>query len=149
MSWGDVPAWAALALSAGAGWVALLARRDSRQSAEASVRSAQAAEASLALQQQEAEERRQAALPRVHRVMEHEGGTAWTLRNIGSATAENVTVEAPGGGQPLVNAPRGVTLVPGAGHMLHVLDEYDQAQDVTHIMVTWDGQDAPVAVPLR
>ncbi|GGU13092.1 hypothetical protein [Streptomyces violascens] len=103
MEWGDVPAWAALVLSVGAFIVSLKARGDGRRSAdaaataaEASVRSADAAEAALAHEQSQAQERRlaeaEAARPKVELAIHHLYGTKYRIVNDGQASANAVMV---------------------------------------------------------
>lgn len=86
MDWGDTPAWVAIAFSAGALVVSVLARKDSKRSSDI------AAEA-LALQQREADERRAASVPKAHLVLEHVPKHLYRLRNVGEAPAVNVCFE--------------------------------------------------------
>lgn len=148
MGWGDVPAWVALVVAGGAAWIAYLARKDSKESARASVRSADAAESSLALQREDAEVRRDSARPRVELTLEYDGGHAWLLTNVGDAQAEDVTVDTTGLEGVLSDAPSGVQLIPNASHKLYISPTFDTA-DPTHLLVTWAGQETPVALPIR
>jgi hypothetical protein len=128
--------------------VALLARADSKRSADASDRAAAAAEGELALARQEAEERRQDALPKPELSLRHVSGQAWVLENNGTATAEGVTVDLAGTGSAIIDAPAGVTLAPGAGHKLFIAPGMADP-DPTHLLVTWTGQNDPVSLPVR
>lgn len=154
MDWGDVPAWAALVLSAMAVGVSIKARGDGKKSAsaavtsaDASVRSADAAEAALALQRQETDERRaaeeEAARPRVILVLERTGQRQFVLRNVGTATAEGVTITQAGEPQQGRDLPEGVTLHRGEGHPFFVVASTGLPMP-TRIYVKWDGQDEPV-----
>lgn len=142
MGMGDVPAWAAFVVSLGALGIAYQARGDSRRSADV-------AEASLRIQEQEFEERRAAAAPRVKLVVEHVHKVRYCLRNVGDATATGVTVSREG--LSLVTGlPENVTLAPEAAHDFKILEAWG-AQRPTALLVRWDGQDEPypVRVPPR
>ncbi|MFC9682694.1 hypothetical protein [Streptomyces sp. NPDC056948] len=154
MDWGDVPAWAAFALSAGALWIAFKARGDgkksadaSAKSADASVRSAVAAEEALTLQRREAEERRaaeeEAARPRAVLTLERPEQRRFILRNSGTAVAEGVTITEAGEEGQARDLPEGVTLHPGEGHPFFILTAMG-LETPTRIYVTWEGQEEPV-----
>lgn len=154
MNWGDVPAWAALALSAVAVWISFKARGDgkksadaSAKSADASVRSAVAAEEALALQQREADERRaaeqEAARPRVVLTLERPEQRRFVLRNRGTAIAEGVTITQAGEPGQARDLPEGVTLHPGEGHSFFIVTAMGLPTP-TLIYVTWEGQEVPV-----
>ncbi|MEU6848461.1 hypothetical protein ABZ901_00740 [Actinacidiphila alni] len=142
MNWGDVPAWVALVLAAGAGWVALLARRDSKRAADAAVEA-------VAIQRREAEERRQASLPRPGFTLERRGSNAFVLRNSGSGSAAGVRLVPSSLPAVVRQAPDGVALAPGAGHQFVMAGSMGSGMP-THLLVTWDGLAEPVsvAVPL-
>jgi hypothetical protein len=147
MNWGDVPAWAALALAIVAGRVAWLARKDSQRSAEASVRSAVAAEESLALQRAEAEERRQANLPQVRLLLEFHSGSTWVFRNVGDRTAARLTVLPENLPYSTSGLPRGDDLEPGAGRQIMLMGAAGRPLPA-HLLVTYEGQEEPVAVAI-
>lgn len=108
MDTGDIPGWIALAFAAGALYVSWKARRDGRRSADASERSAKAAEdsvaesrrsadaaeAALADQREEAERRRlaeeEAARPRAHLTLDHVNKDLYRLQNDGTAPALHI-----------------------------------------------------------
>lgn len=142
MSWGDAPGWAALVVAIGALWVSLLARRDSRRSADAD-------EAAVALQRAEAEERRQAALPKPEFRIERQGANAFLLRNVGTGPAPGVQILTDG--LPRLTRhlpiPDGTTLVPEAAYSFVMAGSWGRGLP-THVMVTWFGLPEPVAVAL-
>jgi hypothetical protein len=146
---GDIPAWLALLLSGGAFWVSIKARGDSKTSAQASVRSAVAAEGALALQRQEAEARRlaeeEAARPRVGLRLAHVEKDAYRLCHDGTAPARNIVFE--GEEMPYVFTLRGTGEVSlEAGEAI----EFLMAGGVPpQLFVRWDGRDevVPVRVP--
>lgn len=142
MEWGDVAAWAALALSGGALWVSIKARGDGRRSADI-------AAAALALQREEATDRREAeqeaARPRVDLRIQHARGTRYRVTNHGTATAADVRcAEPPENSRGLEGA---FSLEPGGGYDFNVLAA-DGVPVPTSLMVTWDGQDEPVRLPM-
>src|SRR5882762_2311580 len=90
MDWGTAPAWVAIVVSIGAAYVAYMAQRNSKRSADTAARA-------LQLQEEAADERRPAAQARAVLALEKADGTsAWVLRDCGTATAENITVEDDG-----------------------------------------------------
>jgi hypothetical protein len=149
VNWGDVPAWVALVLAASAGVVAVLARRDSKVSAAASVRSAAAAEESLALQRAEAEERHQAAQPRPEFRLERQGSNAYILRNVGTGPARNVQILDEGlpAMRRRLPVPDGTTLAREAGYSFVIAGAMG-SRFPTHVMVTCDELAEPVAVSI-
>ncbi|WP_327297746.1 MULTISPECIES: hypothetical protein [unclassified Streptomyces] len=94
-------------ISIAAGGVAAMARKDSKRSADA-------AEAALALQQEEAEERREAARPRPRLELRNPRGHLWQLRNVGDGDAKGVTILADGLPAFIELPDMPVDLVPGA-----------------------------------
>ncbi|MFD8075841.1 hypothetical protein ACFV3E_24690 [Streptomyces sp. NPDC059718] len=141
MDWGDIPAWAAFVLAAVATVISVKARSDGKRAADA-------AEGALALQRAEAEERREAARPRAEFTLERRSVNAFTLRNVGSATAEGVSVLADGLPPIVREVPRQVSLQPGVGHDFTMAGSSD-GRVPTHIRVVWDGQEEPVALPVQ
>lgn len=150
MDWGDTPAWVACALSAGALIISLKARGDGKESARAAVRSADAAEATLAEQRREAEERRaaeaEAARPRPALAVEYSRGSAYRLCNYGTGPALKVTVLEEGLPPVVRNRPIEVDLQPDEAHEFLMTGTMGGPVP-PQIYVTWDGQDTPV--PLR
>ncbi|MFG2933666.1 hypothetical protein [Streptomyces achromogenes] len=150
MELGDIPARVACAFSAAALVISMKARGDGRKSAEAAVRSADAAEAALTEQRREAEERRQAeieaARPRPDLVVEHTGEHRYRLCNYGTGPASKVTVleqDLP----PFVRElPVDIDLAPGEAHEFFMRATMGGPVP-PQIYVTWDGQESPV--PLR
>lgn len=150
MDLGDIPAWVACALAAGAFIVSLKARGDGKESARAAVRSANAAEAALREQRREAEERRaaeaEAARPRPNLVVEYSRGSMYRLCNYGTGPAANVKIlerDLP----PVVrNLPVDVDLHPDEAHEFLMTGTMGGPVP-PQIYVLWDGQDSPV--PLR
>jgi hypothetical protein len=154
MEWGDWPSWAAFVVSVGALWVSLKARGDgkrsadaSQTSAEASVRSAVAAEDALALQRQEAEQRRaaeeEAARPRVVLRIERLSKQRFRMVNAGDAPAAGVTVLDPPRSSNGLAEP--FELGPHSAHPFGMLG-YAGAPIPNALRVTWDGQPEPVSL---
>jgi hypothetical protein len=154
MDWGDMPAWLALALSGGALWVSFKARGDGKKSAnasataaEASVRSAVAAEEALALQRQEAEARRvadeEAAQPRVLLRIERLSQQRFRMLNVGDAPAAGVTVLDPPRSSNGLSEP--FELAPHSAHAFGMLG-YAGSPIPHALRVTWDGQAEPVSL---
>ena len=154
MDWGDMPAWLALALSGGALWVSIKARGDGKKSAnasatsaEASVRSAVAAEEALALQRQEAEARRladeEAARPRVLLRIERVAQQRFRMLNLGDAPAHSVTVLDPPRSSNGLAEP--FELGPHSAHPFGMLG-YAGSPIPNALRVTWDGQPEPVSL---
>jgi hypothetical protein len=156
MNWGDVPAWAAFVLSGAAVWISIKARGDGQRSADASVtaaqasvRSAIAAEESLAAQLRAEQEARdaaaEAARPRVEWDLERTSLTVFHLRNVGTAVAQGVTI--PSAGQPGQgrHLPDGETLGPNEASRFEIMTSLG-ASTPSVIYVKWDEQPDPVAV---
>lgn len=148
MNWGDVPAWGALAVSGIAIWISIKARGDGRVSADAALRSAVAAEETLAAQQRAEAE---AAMPRVHLVVSHIDKDLYRLQNDGTATASNIVFDQDD--LPPVFRLRGtgeVTL--NAGEAIDFLMAGSMGSAVPpQLFARWDGQDpaVPVRVPRK
>lgn len=142
MTWSGAGAVLAILMSAGALWVAILARRDTKRSADAD-------EAAVALARQEAEERRLAALPRPEFVLERRGQSGYVLRNVGTGPANGVQILDDGLPPATRNLPipAGTTLLPGAGYSF-VMAGSSGGRIPTHVMVTWLGSAGPVAVSI-
>jgi hypothetical protein len=100
------------------------------------------------LLRQEAEDRRLAAVPKPELGLYYESGQAWVLQNSGTAVAEGVSVDVTSTGTAVSNAPAGISLAPGAGHKLFIAPGAADP-DITHLLVTWTGQDDPVSLPVR
>ncbi|WP_369388333.1 hypothetical protein AB5J72_12590 [Streptomyces sp. CG1] len=162
MSWTDVQTWAALFVTIAATWVAVLARKDSKRSADTAFEAldlqrtetqaaldalalqrteAQAVLDALALQQQEAEDRRNGVVspePSFSLISLH--GHQYLLRNDGPGTAVNVQAWALGstvagdGSDPLV-------LRPGEGEFIKLGNWWRQP---TVLHVKWEGQEHDV-----
>jgi len=152
MDWGDIPAWLAFALSGGALWVSIKARGDGKKSAnasatsaEASVRSAVAAEGALALQRQEAEARRsaeeEAAQPRVDLRIEWVRKHTYRVVNYGDALAANITCLNVPGFSRYLDEP--FSLERHGAHEFVVLGT-SQSRKPAALRVVWEGQDDPV-----
>lgn len=76
-------------------------------------------------------------------------GNAYVLRNEGTDQATGVTIDGQRGLNGLGhNLPAGESLAPYQGWTFNVL-RVDEVPTPTEVWVTWDGQDEPVAVPLR
>ncbi|MFE5591470.1 hypothetical protein [Streptomyces sp. NPDC056549] len=159
IDFGDAPAWVAVVLAGGAFVISLLARRDSKKSAgaaveavtearrasDAGVRSAVAAEESLALQRQEAAARQateaEAARPRASLALHWQGGQIFHLVNEGTAPAENL--------QLLTVSDDAEPLEPftrlGVGEVAEFLIMTSLASGApTALEFAWDGQEDPV-----
>ncbi|HZF92052.1 hypothetical protein [Streptomyces sp.] len=145
MDFGDIPAWLALAFSAGALWVSIKTSSDGKKSADASARSAAAAEAALALQRQEAEERRaaeeEAARPRVDLRVEWVRKSKYRIVNHGDAVASNITcLNVPGISRALDEP---FTLERHGAHEF-IMSGSMQEPMPAFLRVVWDGQEEPV-----
>lgn len=149
MNWGDAPGWAACLIAAGALWVSWRARRDGRASVAAAERSAAAAEHTLEDQRREAQERRsaaaEAAQPRVELRIEYMGRHNYRLRNCGDATAADI-VDTTGAGA-VDDWPASLSLQPGEAHRFGILGDSDN-REPSQLLVTWDGQEEPVYLPV-
>lgn len=155
MNWGDAPGWVGLVVAVGALLMSEKTRRDGNKSAErakesadrsavAAERSAAAAEATLLDQRHAATE---AARPRAEFELERPGKNLFLLRNVGTATAEDVTVTRagePGQGRDL---PEGETMAPSQGCEFMMVAAMGLPMP-TEIYVTWDGQSDEVALPV-
>lgn len=158
MELGDIPAWVACAFAAAAFVVSLKARGDgkrsanaSQTSADASVRSAAAAEEALALQRQEVEQRRaaeeEAARPRPDLKVEFVRDRQYALQNQGTGPASKVTVLDRGLPPMVNNIPVDVDLEPGESHLFLMVGTMGGPVP-PQIYVTWDGQEDPVPLPV-
>ncbi|MFD4245091.1 hypothetical protein ACFWP3_26410 [Streptomyces sp. NPDC058525] len=165
--WGDVASWAAFALAGGAALISLKARGDSKRSAAATVRAADAAEASLAearksadgavrsasaaeealaLQRDEAASRRAAEedvrRPRVALAIVFHQGHTWHLINEGTAPARNLRLLTAFDFQA-PDVPPNLILDPGDVQPLRMLAGLVGSLP-TVLEFTWEGQDQPV-----
>ncbi|WP_406384531.1 hypothetical protein [Streptomyces sp. NBC_01618] len=161
MDWGDAAGWAAFAISGGALWVSFRAQRDGRRSAnaaeesvrearrsgDAAVRSAVAAELTLADQQRAAEVQRvaEANRPRPVLSIEHSRKAVWQLINSGTAAAEHIRCdELP---EAVVRGwEDDLSLPPGEVHEFMMAGSMGSPIPAV-LRLVWDGQDEPV--PLR
>lgn len=140
MDWGDAPAWAALAVSVVAVVAAILARNDSKRSADAAV-------GSLTLQREEAEERRKAAEPKPQLAIEHVREVRYLLRNIGDAAAVRIVFEE-GLPRTVLDLPgEPFTLQPGEAHSFKI-DDLLHVPAPAQLYVKWEGQETCVALPV-
>ncbi|MGW3811253.1 hypothetical protein [Micromonospora sp. NPDC005113] len=140
---GDVPAWAALAVSVGAIVVALRSNRHAKASAAASRRSADAAER----QAQAAEAALPPPPPQVSWRVEHVNRQRYVLRNIGVGTATGLRIDVRDG-HPLVGLEREEKAIPPNGSISFLIAASMGRPHPTELWLTWDGQDEPVAVPV-
>ncbi|MFD9763211.1 hypothetical protein ACFWXI_06660 [[Kitasatospora] papulosa] len=160
MDLGDAAGWAAFVISGGALVVAVKAQRDGRRSAnaaeesvkearrsgDAAVRSAVAAELTLADQQRAAEEQRameaEAARPRPALFIQYQGGAQFHLVNRGTGRAENIAVAEE---YDAIDPWPEVSL--GVNEVYPFMMAGDMATHVPGaIRVTWDGLDEPVSL---
>ncbi|MEV0935602.1 hypothetical protein ACIBMX_21840 [Streptomyces phaeochromogenes] len=170
MEIGDLPGWAALAVSIVSLVISYrlgvrsarasersteasqVSAREARRSSDAAERSAIAAEGSLALQRQEAEERQRAAEPQVELRVERTGGSSrLRLRNVGGVVATGVTIhDAPGVSTQnrefsFRTRISNVTLTPGEAREF-LIYRTGNPRMPTHLWVTWQGQAERVAL---
>ncbi|MEF2529157.1 MULTISPECIES: hypothetical protein [Streptomyces] len=165
--WGDVASWAAFALAGGAFVVSLKARGDSQRSAAATVRAANAAEASvtearksangavrsataaeeaLALQRDDAAARRaseeEARRPRPRLELHHHHRTLFHLVNVGTGAADDLRLLT-----SLSNAPQeladGIRLEAGAVHEIRLHTAFGRSMP-PFLEFVWQGQDEPI-----
>ncbi|GAA3272709.1 hypothetical protein GCM10010493_58130 [Streptomyces lavendulae subsp. grasserius] len=119
---------------------------EARRSADASIRSAAAAEGSLALQQQDADARRladeEARRPRVVLALHFHRGSTWHLVNEGTAVATNVRLLTRFEGRAPEMRPN-LVLDPGSVQPLMMVGSLG-APVPPVLEFTWDGQDDPV-----
>lgn len=136
MNWGDASAFLSLPISAVAALYAIKARGDSRRSADAAVRSAQAEEAALQLQQA-------AAQPAVVLRIRGSAPGIYRLVNGGDMAARNLSIHAADAGTVLWDpAPPG-DLEPGDSREFLAATP---ANKPSRLRFTWDGQQRPVHV---
>lgn len=149
MEWGDVPGWAAFVVALVAVEISRKAYKQGKRSADAAVRSAAAAEQTLADQRREAAERRaaeaEAARPRVKLRIEYMSKNNYRLRNWGDAAATNIKNAEPCGA--VDEWPEPLSLHPREAHPFMIAGDYDN-KEPTQIRVTWDGQEEPVILPV-
>lgn len=157
---GDAAGWAAFAISVGAFGVSIRAQRDGRRSAnaaeetvkearragDAAVRSAVAAELTLADQRREAAEQRaaeeEASRPRAVLHIEHSRKAVWQLINSGTAAALRIRLAE----QPtaIMRGWEGeVSLDPGDVHEFTMAGS--SGSPIPAVMrLIWDGREQPV-----
>jgi hypothetical protein len=158
-------AWLAAAIAVGSVAVAVRATRHSKDSVAEARRSATAAElsakeasrsADASIRSADAAERQAVAAeamvpppqPKVAWQVSKLGEGDYALRNVGTDTAGNVTVEADG------YDPAGIQITPEPGRVLPgvsirvFLAGGVEAPDVGEFRLRWDGQAEPVVVPL-
>ncbi|MDQ0848050.1 hypothetical protein [Streptomyces sp. V1I6] len=169
MDMGDLPAWGALIVSvaaAGASFRALRHAKDSvtqskrsadaadasvaltRRSSEAAERSARVAEETLADQRREAAERRaaeeEANRPRADLRVRHLAKSKWVLVNQGSGSADNIICMD---GDPYIarNWPNGASIPAGGAHEFVMVGA--AGKPIPSVLrLKWDGQDEPVSL---
>lgn len=164
MDWNALPAWGALLLAAGAGWVSWLARSDSKRAADAAVEAVRIQrEASMAavqavelqreevaaaieaveLQRTDLETRRLESAARPVLRVEHSShwGREYIVRNVGTVAAANVEFKDTRG-----NVVTKIAIMrPGVGVFIKI---GEWGNIYTTVYATWDGQTEPVGLPL-
>lgn len=146
-----MPGWLTLPLTVVGLCVAYWMSKRSANAAEESVvqarRSSDAVEAALALQREEAEERRQAAQPSVNLVLTRASGpNTLVLMNEGDASAVNVRLEPPDPMPLRLTFPDGgVTLAPGQEQRFMMNSSLQRPMPQT-LRFTWDDQEEPVTL---
>jgi hypothetical protein len=176
---GDWAAWTAAvvavlalivsAVSAAFSWKSL---RWERLSADAAVRSAEAAERANRFAERAVEQQVDSAMarwslqasgiaseeafgvptvtqapPDVSWRIEHPSGNRYILRNIGTDVAEHVEVDASQAGPVTRNLPRDAVLRPGEGADMLIVGTFGHPIP-NQLYVRWDGQPEWVAVPI-
>lgn len=147
---GDLPGWVAFLFSAIALFLHGRANRHQRISAEATVRSANAAEKAVAIQQLSLEAKApQPDQPDVDWAVERPSKNRFVLRNTGRDIATGVTVEPDqfqGFGRQL---PEGAAIRPGASVEFLVFSAWGHPVP-NEVYVQWDGNEydpKPVPIP--
>ena len=116
------------------------------QSAEAAIRSADAAEAANRLVESHGEsDGRLVEAAGVSFRLERTRSNTWVLRNIGTDVADHVRVEKPN--CTTRRFPTNATIAPGEGIDLLMIGAMG-APVPNQLYVSWDGQPDPVAVPV-
>lgn len=123
-----------------------------RASTQAAMRSAQAAERANELMVQQlshpAPTTQEAPITTdITLIAEHPSKNRWVLRNTGSSTAYDVTVEPLPDGVITRQLPDGITLHAGQGADMLLLGTWGSPVP-NQVWVTWRGQPDPVAVAL-
>lgn len=158
MQLGDWATWATDVFAAMALVLSFLAHREARESrksnekwqqvnADAAVRSANAAEKAIALQEKSLEASNGSLPGPVVLWRLERNGNLFVLRNIGSAVATGVTVDETQIEAMTRELPKDAAVRPGASvdfFMVGVLG----GPMPNEIWLTWDGTDEPVAVPV-
>lgn len=138
MTAADIGAWLAVLISLASAGMSAWALRYSRQSAQAAVRQAEAAEKSIP-----------AGPPKVAwQVRRLHGAGHWELRNIGTDAVMNLVVEADGiDTAQIVIRPDADLVLPGRS--VRVFVPLSMAvPSVAELRTSWDGSTAPMVVPL-
>jgi len=153
---GDIGTWAAvivaLVFSAIASVLSWKSLRWERVGAQAAVRSAEEAGranrlAERALQRENLVIKPTAEKPDVSWVIEHPGGTRFVLRNRGTETADEVTIDPDNTSVIARDLPDDAVVRPGEGVDILLLATWLNPLP-NQLYVTWRGQTEPVAVPL-
>ncbi|MEV5765324.1 hypothetical protein AB0L34_12235 [Micromonospora sp. NPDC052213] len=147
---GDVPAWAALLISAGAVYVATRANRHARDSAAASKDSAGSARRSADAAERQAVAAEAAIPPPPPQVVwqvERVNNKRYLLRNVGVGTATGVQIDVRQA-HPLVGLNLGNGTVGPNESVSFLITGSMGRPSPTELWVSWDGQDEPVAVPV-
>lgn len=150
-------AWLAAAITVGSVVVAVRANRHSKDAVAEARRSVAAAESSATEARRSADAAdRQAdaaeamippAPPKVAWEAARLTQNGYALENVGTETARDVKVSAPGFEPEFVIAAGGAVVGPHGRVSVQVI-EVDQTPDLVEFHVTWDGQTEPVAVPI-
>lgn len=147
---GDAPAWAALLVSTGSLLIALRATRHAKDSAAASQDSALSARRSADAAERQAEAA-EAALPppppHVAWRVEWVGGQRYRLRNTGVGVATGVQIDT-GKALELIGFEGSLERIPPNGSVSFLITESAEISAPDELLVTWDGQDEPVVVPV-
>lgn len=151
INWGDAPAWAAFVISIGAAGMAFRGLKWQRMSAEATVKSANAAEKATALTELMVKSQL-AGKPDAHQGRDVEWKLERTkdrfiLRNVGAAIATGVNVGGEGVARVSSQLPTDAAVRPGesvsfmmAGSLAYAVPD--------EIEVTWGGHPEPVILPV-
>lgn len=152
---GDIATWASAVVALGGSAFAVWESRKSRKSndkwqqinAEAAVRSANAAEQALALQQASLPPIDPATKPDVAWDLERPGKTRFVLRNIGTDIATGVTIDPEQFKGFARQLPTNAAVRPGASVEFLVFTAMG-APLPNEVWVSWDGIDEPIAIPI-
>lgn len=156
MNWGDIATWAtagvALLFGASAFGISLRSLRWERSSAEAAVRSAEAAEranrlTAMLLERDHLVVRPESPPKDISWQIERPSKYRFVLRNVGTAIADNVTID-PNSAPAVARAlPSAATIQPGSSAEFVMIGAMGSPIP-NELWVSWDGQPEPVAVPV-